>query len=460
MRELAIAGMPLQQRQGINALAAYHDQSQTFLPQSVPFLPQAYPFVRAQIPFGSQQIVNNSPLQGMPLPPDHYPQFLNPLQQKMAEASGLINPNYSDPRAELEHHLNNQIAENQNTFEQQQDAEYQRRAQLARSAYVPQLNDTGRLSNPDEFLTTQLAGDRGGTVANILHSMQNVPVGQQVQPYLPAGRYGKMDLDRTELDPIDRTVYNDPTFQRELARDPARAAFAYKQLVKRNLTEDIAAHEKFRQKQIDTGYSFAQDALKQGAIFDPVKRTWKVWNTAPDTGDSLSLTTPHPFRQLVDATEQQNIWLNQHHKNVTGHELPAAPPVAPKSAQLDAQRLQKNPEIKAAIIAKETKLGRSLTPQEQQVEGSLYLKDQADIAQFKAKSNEQPAWRQALNMGGSTFQSMLGFKPTPIGTPFEDAYYPKDDMSNLNFFGKFLRHPNQALPIARPDIEAAYSAIP
>lgn len=380
---------------------------------------------------------NNSPLQGMSV---QYPTYQNPLEQKLAVASGVINPYFTDPRAALEHQTDQRLQLMQAQHTQQVNDEAAQAATLAHSAYAPQYDGSGKLVNPDQFLTTQLAGDPTGTATKVLHSMQNTTVGQPVQPYLPNGGYGKQDDALSVMNPLDHTIYNDPTFQQELVRNPDRAHFAYQKLTGRDFTSDYTANQAFVKQQYNTGFQATSDALKNGAVFDPIKRTWKVWQMAPAPDDpnsikSLTGAQPQASRQLVDATDTENNWYNTHYQNVTGKPLASAP----QSISGFTNSFKSDPDVAKALAAASTAKGSSLTQQQERAVTTIALGKKAD-QQAQLESNYQQGWGMVPKAILATRDALSGYKVGHFGEP--------DSPETRNFLGQTmdaLRNPYDQL---------------
>lgn len=242
----------------------------------------------------------------------------------------------------------------------------------------------------EERFRAQLAGDVTGDTRQILRSLvhQNPnDISISPQAYISQTGEGKLDLSASTKDTLDRNIHNDPTFQRLLQKNPDQAKFVYHQLVRRNYDEDVKGAQTYAQSRAQFAQGLIDDNIKEqikqgrapqeaaeryydtqrsaGATYDPVAKTWKVWNMEEPPANQLTGSTA-PQRKFVNANDEQNAMMMAGHQTKGFVGLPSVPDVSLKNPALlqQASEYEKDPTSQAAIQAARLAVGRELTPAE------------------------------------------------------------------------------------------------
>lgn len=362
--------------------------------------------------------------------PTSWPMFANDAERNIAIGTGAYDPSYVSPLKMIEHQVM--------TADAIKDI-------AQRQAYDVAMNPVIPGQAPEERIASMLTGDITGTAHKIVN-----------KGYSP-DKYGQLDLNSPTRDLLDRDVYDDPDFRKLLAKSPEHAAFTYKQLTGRSLEGDTKAaityrddRTKFAQSLQDerakkiseeqlgaallptkVGRAYAEQQIKSGAVYDPTKQTWKVWNVedAPEAGTLGLGAAPKPYRQLTDATDDQNRLLNQHYSDVTGRRLPDKP----KSSQLSG--LRKDPMIEEAATKFEAAHHRTIQNDELAALSHRLLQTQST----QAESDQHGFWGTVPKVSEDTLRAVVGRKS---GAPVFSSDPSSVDPENLNWWGKYL---NEAL---------------
>lgn len=364
--------------------------------------------------------------------PNQWPTFANEAERNIAMATGTYSPEYISPLKMLEHQAL--------TADAQKDV-------LQRQAYEASSFPVIANQSSEDRQRALLAGDVTGLAGKLLHS-----------GYAPSS-YGQLDLQNPTKDRLDREIYDHPEFQKALAKNPAQAAFTYQRLTGRTLEGDTGAAiayrddrakfgqslqderaKKISEEQLSSallptkvGRSYAEQQIKGGAVYDPAKQSWKVWNTddAPVNPLGGLGQIAKPYRQLVDATEDQNRLLNQHYSDVTGRTLPEPHKAEPVSY------LRKDPEIATAIAKWEAAQHRTIQDDELARLGQRVLETRAN----QAAHDEQYGFKGAVRrVSHNTLRAIAG-RPSMQENPVPVFTNRGEDVSdaNLNWWGKYMK---------------------
>lgn len=270
----------------------------------------------------------------------------------------------------------------------------------------------------EDLLAAQLTGD-SGDIKSFLMRMQGLDPNEQItlspsdraplKPYRSAGQLGSLSNERSGSLPLDIGLYMSKEFQEMMQRDPSRAQFVYEQLKGRSLKTDIDQSGELRDEQIKAGRSFARRQIEQGAYREPATGKWKIWAMDEAEQNGLSLGTQRPFRQRLDATEDQARWLDEYYSSVTGRNLPE-PPEFPASVRSAAESRKLDPAVAAAIMAKEKELGQKLTPMEEIVEANRVADMQGQPGAWdKYNMSVESMWKKIFDW--ATPRNMEGLPP-------------------------------------------------
>lgn len=325
------------------------------------------------------------------------------------------------------------------------------------------------------LLNAQLAGD-SGDVKKFLLKQRGVqydenylmrpttpdffnPRQQQIrqapQAYIPEGGVGQLQGTATPSR-LDMNIVNDKDFQDLLAKEPDRARFMYLRLTGRQYDNDYKETVGLRQEQLKVGQNYAKEAIARGAQFDPVKKTWKVWQNAeaPANDTGIGLTTPRPYTQMVDATPEQNHWLNTHYESITGSPLREIradttgriidPSVGARGAAQHLQRLQNDPTFTGKVSEMQNKLKRSLLPSEIE-----RIANDTDAFNAQKATNDSSGWfTKTREYNEQAWRWLFGLKGEATSNPFVDLW------------NRDKNHPEEARPTdqAIRDYDSDYEA--
>lgn len=451
--------------------------------------------------------------------PAQWGPFRSDDERRIAIGTGAYDPNYLNPRAKYEAEALAAIR----VAEQKQVQNYQARSTTdivpkydfnmnpdIMSRFYTGTNPGNFLTNRDELLRKQLAGDVTGTTARILRSRVGADpntAGGSMQPYLPKNPSGV--LDAQGVDTLDREIYDHPDFKKLLSDNPEQANFVYQRLTGRPLlsaqtagrgqgtgggsnavsegpTGDLSVQgdlnrsityrndrAKFQQglqdKQTEglanIGLDFVKEAQKRSiddaylsqtvgrefvkrntdAIYDPVKKSWKVWKMAEaPVGQQTGISTaePKPYRQLMPANDTEAEMLSRHWEETTGHKLDVAPNLS--SLQLEQLRVWRtNPEYKQVMDDFEKKFGHAPTFNDVAMEIN-----RTDLRKARSAPSGFAGIAPYIQGAGNALWGAKGtteqYDPTtgqtntvPIDITDDKNYTDQ----NMNWWGKFMAHP-------------------
>lgn len=350
-------------------------------------------------------------------PATAWPTFSNEVDRNIAIDSGAVDYRYPSPLQKTRAQALDQITA-------VKAAQYRQAA----VAQAPGVSDT---FTPGRLLQHQLAGDNG-TARKILFNLNNTGLPLEgpalsyedwlarkssgdstipdIKGYTPNAGVGNL-ANTTDPSRLDKNVYFDPTFQRELQRNPENANFVYSRLTGRTLDSDIKEHLDLRKSQIDIGRKYAAEQLQAGATYDPRTKAWRVLNTeeAPEGGGVAALTgSQRPYKQFVQATPVQSNWLNTHAPAITGSPLAQYNPRGEGEVQSRLQQLQNDPVFQEHKQAREKGLRRSLNNDE-----ILHLVDEVQTNKLRdAADPSKLPWYMKLGVANdAAVTSLLGIDP-------------------------------------------------